>query len=61
MNRYPRSLYGADICKPIPGEVAADIASWTSPVPGGGGPVTVAMLIRNAAIAFEKQIQLGWV
>ena len=39
----------------------ADIASWTTPVPGGVGPVTVAMLMRNAAIAFEKQIVLGWV
>ena len=39
----------------------ADVASWTTPVPGGVGPVTVAMLMRNAAIAFEKQIELGWV
>ncbi len=39
----------------------ADIASWTTPVPGGVGPITVAMLMRNAAIAFEKQIVLGWV
>ena len=39
----------------------ADIASWTTPVPGGVDPVTVAMLMRNAAIAFEKQIELGWV
>ena len=39
----------------------ADIASWTTPVPGGVGPVTVAKLMRNAAIAFEKQIELGWV
>ena len=39
----------------------ADVASWTMPVPGGVGPVTVAMLMRNAAIAFEKQIELGWV
>ena len=39
----------------------ADIASWTTPVPGGVGPVTVAMLMRNAAIVFEKQIELGWV
>ena len=42
------------------GEVA-DIASWTTPVPGGVGPGTVAILMRNAAIAFEKQIELGWV
>ena len=39
----------------------ADIASLTTPLPGGVGPVTVAMLMRNAAIAFEKQIELGWV
>ena len=39
----------------------ADIASWTTPVPGGVGSVTVAMLMRNAAIAFKKQIELGWV
>ena len=30
----------------------ADVASWTTPVPGGVAPVTVAMLMRNAAIAF---------
>ena len=38
----------------------ADVASWTTPVPDGVGPVTVAMLMRNAAIAFEKKIELGW-
>ena len=37
----------------------ADIASWTTPIPAGVGPVTVAMLMRNAAIAFEKKIELG--
>jgi len=42
-------------------EAVAEIASWTTPVPGGVGPVTVAMLMRNAAVAFEKQIDLGWV
>ena len=39
----------------------ANVASWTTPVPGGVVPVTVAMLMRNAAIAFEKKIELGWV
>jgi methylenetetrahydrofolate dehydrogenase (NADP+)/methenyltetrahydrofolate cyclohydrolase len=38
----------------------AAVASWTTPVPGGVGPVTVSMLMRNAAVAFEKQIDLGW-
>ena len=39
----------------------AEVASWTTPVPGGVGPVTVSMLMRNAAIAFEKQIDIGWI
>ena len=30
----------------------ADIASWTTPIPAGVGPVTVAMPMLNAAIAF---------
>ena len=41
-------------------EAVADIASWITPVPGGVGPVTVAMLMRNAARAFQKQVELGW-
>lgn len=41
-------------------DAVADVASWTTPVPGGVGPVTVAMLMRNASRAFEKQIELGW-
>ena len=42
-------------------DAVADVASWTTPVPGGVGPVTVAMLMRNAVNAFERQIDLGWV
>ena len=37
---------------------AADIARLTTPVPGRAGQVTVAMLMRNAAHAFEKHIEL---
>ena len=55
--RDPRLLYGADIRK----RILDDVASWTTPVPGGVGPVTVSMLMRNAAVAFEKQIDLGWI
>ena len=67
MNRDPRFLYGADIRKRILDEVAADIARLAARrkvgrlVSVGIGLVTVAMLMRNAAIAFEKQIELGWV
>lgn len=38
-----------------------DVASWVSPVPGGVGPVTVAMLMRNALTAWNMQIELGWI
>ena len=48
----------------IVGDVATDevkeVASWVTPVPGGVGPVTVAMLMRNAVTAHERQLELGW-
>jgi methylenetetrahydrofolate dehydrogenase (NADP+)/methenyltetrahydrofolate cyclohydrolase len=37
-----------------------EVASWVTPVPGGVGPVTVAMLMRNAVSAHKKQIDAGW-
>jgi methylenetetrahydrofolate dehydrogenase (NADP+)/methenyltetrahydrofolate cyclohydrolase len=37
-----------------------DVASWVTPVPGGVGPVTVAMFMRNAITAHEKQSAAGW-
>ena len=37
-----------------------NVASWITPVPGGVGPVTVAMLMRNAITAHEKQLAAGW-
>ena len=67
MNRDPRLLYGANIRTRILNEVVADIARLATRrkigclVSVGIGRVTVAMLMRNAAIAFEKQIELGWV
>ena len=48
----------------IVGDVDTDsvkeIASWVTPVPGGVGPVTVAMFMRNAITAHEKQTAAGW-
>ncbi len=46
------------------GDAATDevleVASWITPVPGGVGPVTVAMLMRNAITAHERQYDIGW-
>lgn len=32
-----------------------DVASYVTPVPGGVGPMTVAMLMKNTLIAYKKQ------
>jgi len=49
----------------IVGDVDTDgvkeVASWVTPVPGGVGPVTVAMFMRNAITAHEKQLAAGWI
>ena len=42
-------------------EAVKEIASWITPVPGGVGPVTVAILMRNAARSWERQLEMGWV
>jgi methylenetetrahydrofolate dehydrogenase (NADP+)/methenyltetrahydrofolate cyclohydrolase len=50
--------------KHIVGDVDTDsvleVASWVTPVPGGVGPVTVAMFMRNAIAAHTKQLAAGW-
>ena len=35
-------------------ETCKEIAGWITPVPGGVGPVTVAVLMRNTVIAAER-------
>ena len=37
---------------------AAEVASLISPVPGGVGPMTVAMLLRNTLLA--ARLELAW-
>ena len=55
---------GSDGSHRIVGDVdtqgVLEVASWVTPVPGGVGPVTVAMLMRNALNAHRRQIQAGW-
>ena len=35
----------------------AEVAGWITPVPGGVGPVTVAILMKNAAMATRMQME----
>jgi methylenetetrahydrofolate dehydrogenase (NADP+)/methenyltetrahydrofolate cyclohydrolase len=55
---------GADGQTMIVGDVdtegVKEVASWVTPVPGGVGPVTVAMFMRNAVAAHAKQLAAGW-
>jgi methylenetetrahydrofolate dehydrogenase (NADP+) / methenyltetrahydrofolate cyclohydrolase len=41
-------------------EAVKEVASWVTPVPGGVGPVTVGMFMRNAITAHNKQLAAGW-
>jgi methylenetetrahydrofolate dehydrogenase (NADP+)/methenyltetrahydrofolate cyclohydrolase len=36
-------------------ESVREVASWITPVPGGVGPVTVAILLRNTLVALRRQ------
>ena len=42
-------------------EAVMEVASWVTPVPGGVGPVTVAILMRNALMAQRRQQEVGWI
>jgi methylenetetrahydrofolate dehydrogenase (NADP+)/methenyltetrahydrofolate cyclohydrolase len=42
-------------------EAVKEVAGWITPVPGGVGPVTVAMLMSNATVAYRRQVAAGWV
>ena len=40
------------------GDVAlgvAEVAGWLAPMPGGVGPMTIALLMRNAVQAAERR------
>ncbi len=54
INRLPDGKLTGD----VDFETAAEHAAWITPVPGGVGPMTVAMLLRNTLQAAEKHDQL---
>lgn len=57
-------ISGPDGRVKIVGDVDTDavkeVASWVTPVPGGVGPVTVGILMRNAVAAHERQLAVDW-
>ena len=51
MNRLP----DGKLCGDVEFEAAAERAAWITPVPGGVGPMTVAMLMKNTLDAAERR------
>ncbi|MGQ0653404.1 MAG: bifunctional methylenetetrahydrofolate dehydrogenase/methenyltetrahydrofolate cyclohydrolase FolD [Betaproteobacteria bacterium] len=53
VNRLPDGALAGDV------DFAAvrDVAGWITPVPGGVGPMTIAMLLENCVKAFETKMQ----
>jgi methylenetetrahydrofolate dehydrogenase (NADP+)/methenyltetrahydrofolate cyclohydrolase len=44
------------MCGDVDFETVSEVASMITPVPGGVGPMTVTMLMRNTVIAAESQV-----
>ena len=55
INRLPDGTLVGDVDQPA----AARVAGALTPVPGGVGPMTVAMLMRNTLLAFRAQLDLA--
>ena len=51
---------GTKLVGDVDTEAVKEIASWITPVPGGVGPVTVGILMRNAVTAHQRQREAGW-
>ena len=51
---------GTKIVGDVDTDAVIEIAGWITPVPGGVGPVTVAILMRNAMVAHQRQVSAGW-
>jgi methylenetetrahydrofolate dehydrogenase (NADP+)/methenyltetrahydrofolate cyclohydrolase len=50
INRMP----DGKLCGDVQFEAARERASWITPVPGGVGPMTVAMLMKNTLEAAQR-------
>jgi methylenetetrahydrofolate dehydrogenase (NADP+)/methenyltetrahydrofolate cyclohydrolase len=45
------------LCGDVDFEAVKDIAGYITPVPGGVGPMTIALLMRNTLIAAKRQVK----
>ena len=50
-------LEDGTLCGDVDYEEAKEKASYITPVPGGVGPMTIAMLMKNTLISFERTVK----
>jgi methylenetetrahydrofolate dehydrogenase (NADP+)/methenyltetrahydrofolate cyclohydrolase len=50
-------LANGTLCGDVDTASAVDAAAWITPVPGGVGPMTIAMLMENTVTAAEKRLR----
>lgn len=55
INALTRDDGTEEICGDVDYDGVSDVAGWITPVPGGVGPVTVAILMRNTLTALKRQ------
>lgn len=53
----PDGTRGTKVVGDVDFDSVKQVAGWITPVPGGVGPMTVAMLLRNTVVATERQKQ----
>ncbi len=49
-------LADGKMCGDVDFASAKDVAGWITPVPGGVGPMTIAMLLKNTLLSFERSM-----
>ena len=52
---HPDGTKGSKTVGDVDFDSVHEVAGWITPVPGGVGPMTVAMLLRNTVVATERQ------
>ena len=60
INQRARPDGSVEIVGDVDTRAVLELASWVTPVPGGVGPVTVGILMRNALVAHRRQRAAGW-
>lgn len=50
-------LDNGKLCGDVDFESAKEVAGWITPVPGGVGPMTIAMLLQNTLEAVQRSIE----